>query len=326
MNKGIFIPIEVIENKDLSLTDKVVYAIYKYYTDNGNGCFLSSKRLSLELGISESTVKRSKRNLKDLGLIDIKRGRRSSTVSRHDLIHDPIVDPISDTTKQTNNEGNKSVLETIPDPISDPINEPLEADNKELGQNDPLTNEGVKELGQNDPLIGSNCTSKLGQNDPPLNKEVNKEEKTTYIHNSYLLRYKSLVKEKPNWFELEKEWKLFLEEVKKGNVKEDEQEETFKTFILKGRKTTLFPNSIDGWEKDYRKAIRNASCTPSKSCRGEIPNGLKEWVDDVVKKGWTPSQARNNIFNTPWSDYRDDVEHLMLKAGYAYTPYTDLPF
>lgn len=308
MNKGIFIPIEVIENKDLSLTDKVVYAIYKYYTDNGNGCFLSSKRLSLELGISESTVKRSKRNLKDLGLIDIKRGRRSSTVSRHDLIHDPIVDPISDTTKQTNNEGNKSVLETTPDPISDPIIEPLEEDNKELGQNDPL--------------IGSNCTFELGQNDPPLNKE----EKTTYIHNSYLLRYKSLVKEKPNWFELEKEWKLFLEEVKKGSMKEDEQEETFKTFILKGRKTTLFPNSIDGWEKDYRKAIRNASCTPSKSCRGEIPNGLKEWVDGAVNKGWTPSQARNSISNTPWRDYREDIEHLMVKAGYTYTPYTDLPF
>ena len=74
----VFIPNEILKVKDLNITEKVVLAIYKYYTEQGKYkyCSLSKPQIADELGISVDYVKDIKKHLKELGYIKTDGGIR----------------------------------------------------------------------------------------------------------------------------------------------------------------------------------------------------------------------------------------------------------
>lgn len=69
--KGIWIPNEILQDKRLDLSTKIVLAVYKYYTIEGelHCCMLTNSQISDKIGISTPTVQRAKRLLKELKLI-----------------------------------------------------------------------------------------------------------------------------------------------------------------------------------------------------------------------------------------------------------------
>lgn len=77
--KGIWIPTEILEDNRLDLTEKVILAIYKYYTVDGDAhcCFLTNDKIAEMIGESKRTIQRVKKNLKELNLIDSDGGIRT---------------------------------------------------------------------------------------------------------------------------------------------------------------------------------------------------------------------------------------------------------
>lgn len=77
--KGIWIPTEILEDNRLDLTEKVILAIYKYYTVDGDAhcCFLTKEQIADMIGTSPKTVQRTKNKLKELNLIDSDGGIRT---------------------------------------------------------------------------------------------------------------------------------------------------------------------------------------------------------------------------------------------------------
>lgn len=77
--KGIWIPTEILEDNRLDLTEKVILAIYKYYTIDGDAhcCFLTKEQIADMIGTSPKTVQRTKNKLKELNLIDSDGGIRT---------------------------------------------------------------------------------------------------------------------------------------------------------------------------------------------------------------------------------------------------------
>lgn len=67
----VFIPSEILKIKDLNITEKVVLAIYKYYTEQGKYkcCSMSKPQIANELGISVDYMKDIKKHLNELGYI-----------------------------------------------------------------------------------------------------------------------------------------------------------------------------------------------------------------------------------------------------------------
>ena len=68
---GIFTPKEILKLKELSSTEKMVLALFKYFTEQGKYkcCSLTKAQIADELGISEVYIKKIKSHLKDLGYI-----------------------------------------------------------------------------------------------------------------------------------------------------------------------------------------------------------------------------------------------------------------
>ena len=77
--KGIWIPIEILQDNRLDLTEKVILAIYRYYTVEGDThcCFLTNDKIAEMIGESKRTIQRVKKNLKELNLIDTDGGIRT---------------------------------------------------------------------------------------------------------------------------------------------------------------------------------------------------------------------------------------------------------
>ena len=76
--EGIFIPKEILKLKELTSTEKMVLALYKYYTEQGNYkcCSLTKPQIAEDLGISVDYMKKIKTHLKDLGYIKTDGGIR----------------------------------------------------------------------------------------------------------------------------------------------------------------------------------------------------------------------------------------------------------
>lgn len=77
--KGIWIPTEILQDNRLDLTEKVILAIYKYYTVDGDAhcCYLTNDKLTEMIGVSKRTIQRIKQKLKELNLIDTDGGIRA---------------------------------------------------------------------------------------------------------------------------------------------------------------------------------------------------------------------------------------------------------
>ena len=69
--EGIFIPKDILKMKELTSTEKMVLALYKYYTDSGKYkcCSLTNCQIAEELCISTRQLRNIKSHLKDLGYI-----------------------------------------------------------------------------------------------------------------------------------------------------------------------------------------------------------------------------------------------------------------
>ena len=91
--KGIFIPIEIFENTNLNLAEKLLYGMIWYYSTHGSGCRISADNLGKKLGVTGVTVKRYRQHLKELNLVRSE-GYGEKTVY---YANDTKVDPKSDT-------------------------------------------------------------------------------------------------------------------------------------------------------------------------------------------------------------------------------------
>ena len=69
--KGIVLYKDILHNKALNSSEKIVLSIYKYFTKNGRYkcCSMTNEEVSQELEISIVQLKRIKKHLKELGLI-----------------------------------------------------------------------------------------------------------------------------------------------------------------------------------------------------------------------------------------------------------------
>lgn len=72
INENLIIPYWLLQRTDLSLTEKLVYAVYYGYTFYGNlgCCKLINEDIYNKLGISERNFFYAKSNLKKLGYIE----------------------------------------------------------------------------------------------------------------------------------------------------------------------------------------------------------------------------------------------------------------
>lgn len=66
------IPTDILDNKELGLLDKLIYGEVFTVTKQGNEFFMSNARLAERYNVTIRTIKRSMKNLKDLGLVTIK--------------------------------------------------------------------------------------------------------------------------------------------------------------------------------------------------------------------------------------------------------------
>ena len=101
--KGIWIPAVIWLNKDLSAIDKVLLADIDSFTGNGKTFYKSNATLSSELGVSESTVKRSIKALSAHGLIQTS----GSTRKRYCASLIGFVDSVRNESNSVRNEFNK---------------------------------------------------------------------------------------------------------------------------------------------------------------------------------------------------------------------------
>lgn len=99
------IPTDILDNKELSLLDKFIYSEVFTVTKQGNEFFMSNARLAERYNVTIRTVKRSMKNLKDLGFISMKlyRNEQKMVTKRSVSVVTPVTPPsdMSDTTLVT---------------------------------------------------------------------------------------------------------------------------------------------------------------------------------------------------------------------------------
>tara|TARA_R110002012_G_scaffold197522_2_gene366070 strand:+ start:1326 stop:2006 length:681 start_codon:yes stop_codon:yes gene_type:complete len=78
--KGIWIPAQIWLRMDLTAIDKVLLADIDSFTGNGKLFYKSNATLSRELGVSESTVKRSVKTLSTLHLVELSGNTRKRLI------------------------------------------------------------------------------------------------------------------------------------------------------------------------------------------------------------------------------------------------------
>ena len=67
--KGIWIPIEIWERKDLSVNEKVLYAEIDSYTSKSKDCFMSDEYISAFLGVNKTNANKTLSSLIKKGLV-----------------------------------------------------------------------------------------------------------------------------------------------------------------------------------------------------------------------------------------------------------------
>ena len=127
---GIFIPQEILEDERLNSTEKFVLAYYWYHTrkQNEHCCRKENSDVIEDLKISERTLRRSKKHLKELGLIHFNGGIRvwyvkdkDGQLDRSDGQLDPHNKEIKnkeEIKKNKENKGNKATDESLDDFLS----------------------------------------------------------------------------------------------------------------------------------------------------------------------------------------------------------------
>lgn len=70
--KGLWIPQSILADTDLTPAEKMIAAVYRSYTKNGKGCYLTRERLAELLHVSLKTIDRTRDKLSDLKLIETK--------------------------------------------------------------------------------------------------------------------------------------------------------------------------------------------------------------------------------------------------------------
>jgi len=163
--KGVFIPIGILENSEFSPIEKVIFSIYTYYTENGKGCYYSANKLAKMLNVGEKTIDRAKKHLRDLGLIVTKKVGKYSVTST-------IIQGQNDPANTLFNEGQ-----------NDPTNKTVEeVVIEEVTSENNIESFPVCDRVKMTPIEGQNDPVKEGQNDPAINKDtLNKEIKKEYI-------------------------------------------------------------------------------------------------------------------------------------------------
>lgn len=85
--RGLWIPPEIWCNEGLSLVDKTILALVHSFAANGLEFFQTNDTISAQIGVSQSTVKRSLQKLGELGLLDfVAFNGRSRQITLTDMV------------------------------------------------------------------------------------------------------------------------------------------------------------------------------------------------------------------------------------------------
>lgn len=122
--KGVWIPREIWESKELSITDRCLLAEIDSLCDTPKGCYASNSYFANFFGVSERTISRSVKNLEEMELINVRLIKRKTGSERfittRQIVQDPL-DKLSKThspnclpiNKVTNNTSSTNVEDSL---------------------------------------------------------------------------------------------------------------------------------------------------------------------------------------------------------------------
>lgn len=97
--KGIWIPKEIWESKDLSITDRCLLAEIDSLCDSPKGCYASNSYFAKFFGVSERTISRSVRNLQEMNLIEVRINKSKTGSERFITTRQFVNDPLANLSK-----------------------------------------------------------------------------------------------------------------------------------------------------------------------------------------------------------------------------------
>lgn len=223
--KGLWIPQSILDDTRLSPTEKLIAAVYRSYTANGKGCYLTREKMSELLHVSLKTIDRTRDKLSDLKLIETK-GIYTRWVGQIDTPSEKQADP---------------ERQNVPDE----------------GQNDP------PEVGQNVPDDGQNVTphlDKMSHSDydklshQTNNNKHNKNTINKTVYNTEVLK-ESDCKELYNISDKEERGRRLVEDSfrkfyysKRGKRWTVQDSQTWETFRDEALNYNIPPQVLQEWE------------------------------------------------------------------------------
>lgn len=363
--KGIFIPIEIFENADLNLAEKLLYGMIWYYSTHGSGCRISADNLGKKLDASERTIKRYRQHLKELNLVRSEGYGEKTVYYANDTKVDPKVDPNID----NDNEEVTSSECTKVDPKSDT----------------KLDNDTYSDTG--DTLLRVTGDTNLRVTGDTHNKELNEE--VNNIHDKVSLSNVTVtgdedgfvsddVPEMPVWMhevpptepfeqytfspeeatvekvvsevdldvatvsDLEKEvsdfekmlsgmrWADFEKEWKSFISTGNPNTETYETFMRLLPSKTQFPDTTPPiWERQYKTMSKRKKpdCPP----QIKVPQEVLDLVRGLVEKGYGHVQVFSSLSTkSSYCKYLPYIDCMIRSVGGEPYPkednYDNLPF
>ena len=127
--KGLWIPAEILLNKDLSDKEKIILAIILYLSEETKSCFASNKYIANIVNVTHERVSKIISSLKDKGYVSVKLKYKTDSKEIEERQITPIVENINRYSQdvqegiETNNYLNsQKQLDTIGDNDKDIIN------------------------------------------------------------------------------------------------------------------------------------------------------------------------------------------------------------
>lgn len=234
--KGLWIPQSILDDTDLTPTEKMIAAVYMSYTKNGKGCYLTREKMAELLHVSLKTIDRTRDKLANqYNLIEVK-GIYTRWVGQIDTPSE----------EQADAEGQN---------VSDE------------GQNDP------PEVGQNVPDDGQNVTPPLDKMSHPdydkLSHQTNNNKhnkntinKTIYnIEETEALKKFRALSEEERRCRLDRQLREFHSK-KRGIAWHEEDSKTYEKLRTLALECNMLPSEIQEWDRKIQELKDDDTALP----------------------------------------------------------------
>lgn len=313
--KGVFIPMEIIVNKELTMNEKAVYAVVAYHTENGNGCFLSADRMAEMLGCSRRTVEYARKKLNGLGLMEPHMEGRytvyrtkndvcntdrneACNTDRNDVCNEVCNTTIDDTDEEIEIEYSCKDVEVCNDVCNTERNDVCKTNENctpEPTNTDDVCNNFTGDV-QN--MHGEVCKTCTPLNKEKLNKEVVLESASSKaLQSPAPLQLHSL-----SWTGLREGWDRFLSSVKEG--KAVNADATCSAYLQE-----LGNRGYDGTASKWQDAFRQATVTKKQWSvkKDDTPQEVTDYVLQCMRQGMSVGECEKQLKSN-------------VTEGYRYTP------